>query len=50
LGGKAEALLWLRKSFENRDPWLIVLKGDPFYECLRSDGRFAELVQDMGLL
>jgi serine/threonine-protein kinase len=49
LGEKAEAFLWLRKSFENRDPWLVFLKVDPFWECLRSDARFTELVQDMGL-
>jgi len=49
LGDKDNAFLRLRKSFENREPWLIFLKVDPFFEGLRGDKRFAELVQDMGL-
>jgi TolB-like protein/Flp pilus assembly protein TadD len=49
LGETADALLWLRQSLENRDSWLIFLKVDPFWECLRSDERFAALVRDVGL-
>ena len=49
LGEKDDAFLWLRKSFENRDPWLIFLNVDPFWDSLRADERFAELAGDMGL-
>jgi len=49
LGEKEEAFQWLQKGYEDRSGWLIYLKVDPLFENLRSDPRFAELVQRVGL-
>ncbi|MCA1632432.1 MAG: hypothetical protein LC785_02075 [Acidobacteria bacterium] len=49
LGEKDEALAWLQKGCEERSgPW-VFLKVEPLYETLRSDPRFRELLQRVGL-
>jgi TolB-like protein/Tfp pilus assembly protein PilF len=45
LGRKDEAFAWLEKAFEERQPWLGLLKVDPQFEPLRSDPRFGEMVR-----
>jgi TolB-like protein/tetratricopeptide (TPR) repeat protein len=47
LGEKDEAFFWLRKAFEERDGWLVHLRGDPRYDPLRSDPHFQDLLRRM---
>jgi serine/threonine-protein kinase len=49
LGDKAEAIRWLRQAVGDRSVWLIYLKVDPLFDTLRTDPRFADLVQQAGL-
>ncbi len=44
LGEKDEALRWLGKAVEDRSPFLIALTADPQWDSIRSDPRFAEVV------
>jgi tetratricopeptide (TPR) repeat protein len=44
-----QALEWLRKSLEERDVNLFVLRVDPLFAPLRSDARFPELLRLMKL-
>ncbi|MBZ5516781.1 MAG: protein kinase [Acidobacteriia bacterium] len=47
-GEKAQALEWLEKGFEVRDPGLpSMLNGDPTFETLRADPRFQDLLRRM---
>jgi DNA-binding winged helix-turn-helix (wHTH) protein/TolB-like protein/Tfp pilus assembly protein PilF len=50
LGEKDQAFKWLEKAFEERDIWLMNLKVDPVLKNLRSDQRFANLLQRIGLV
>ena len=49
LGDKDEATQWLRQAVGDRSVWLIYLKVDPFFDSLRSDPRYADLVRRAGL-
>ena len=49
LGEKDRALACLYKAYEEHDPWLVWIKVAPFYDTLRSDPRFTELVRKVGL-
>jgi hypothetical protein len=49
LGEKDQAMTWLEKAIEERDPWLTGLKVEPMFDCLRSDPRFLDLVHRVGL-
>lgn len=49
LGEREQALEWLEKAYEERSEWLVWLKVDPKLDSLRSDPRFADLVQRVGL-
>jgi DNA-binding winged helix-turn-helix (wHTH) protein/TolB-like protein len=49
LGDKDQAFRLLEKAFEERDIWLMNLKVDPVLINLRSDHRFKELLQRIGL-
>lgn len=45
-GNKEEALQWLEKAFQERDPWLGEMKAASFWlDELRSDPRFKDLVR-----
>jgi hypothetical protein len=48
-GEKAQALDWLEKGFEVRDPNLPYINVDPTYDPLRSDPRFQALLRRMNL-
>jgi TolB-like protein/Tfp pilus assembly protein PilF len=46
---KDQTFLWLNKAFDERSNWLVWLKTDPRWNIIRSDKRFAELVNKVGL-
>ncbi len=51
LGESDKAFEWLEKAFTQR-PWNNIwprIKSDPYWDNIRSDPRFAELVRRMGL-
>jgi tetratricopeptide (TPR) repeat protein len=49
LGEKDLAIEWLEKSYQERDFWLNFIKVDPLLDNLRTDARFADLLQRVGL-
>lgn len=49
LGAHDAAFEWLEKTFEQRDVWLVWLKMEPRFDPLRSDPRFHEALQRLGL-
>jgi len=49
LGDKEQAFAWLEKALEQRNGWLIHVKGNPRYDSLRGDPRYQGLLQRMGL-
>ena len=49
LGDRDQALTWLEKANEERDPWVTGLKAEPRFDSLRSDPRFQDLMRRVGL-
>jgi len=49
LDDKERAFEWLEKAYQHRAHWLRLLKIDFIYDPLRSDPRFKDLVQRIGL-
>jgi len=49
LGDKNRAFDWLNKGVEERSASMVFLKVDPFFDSLRSDPRFADLLRRIGL-
>ena len=47
LGDKDKALAWLERAFDEHGYSLLRLKVDPFFDSLRSDPRFQDLVRRM---
>lgn len=48
LGEKEQALDWLEKAYEYREPILTGIKYDPTWDGLRSEPRFMELLRKTG--
>jgi TolB-like protein/DNA-binding winged helix-turn-helix (wHTH) protein len=46
-GDREHAFVWLEKAFENRSAPLVYLRVDPRYDRVRSDPRFASLLERM---
>jgi serine/threonine-protein kinase len=44
-----EAIAWLEKGYEQRDVWMAFLAVLPFWDPIRDDPRFADLVRRVGL-
>jgi DNA-binding winged helix-turn-helix (wHTH) protein/TolB-like protein/Flp pilus assembly protein TadD len=49
MGEKDKAFEWLEKAVAERSCWLFLLKADPDWEPIRSDPRFENIVQKVGL-
>ena len=49
LGERDEALSWLERGFEQRDPKMTFLKVDSKLNSLRGEPRFIELIKRMNL-
>ncbi len=49
LGDKDQAFKWLEKAFDERDIWLMNMRVDPVLNPIRSDQRFTNLLQRIGL-
>jgi serine/threonine-protein kinase len=49
LGDADQAIRWLERAFEEIDPDLTFLNRDPFYDAIRDDPRFKDLVRRIGI-
>jgi len=49
LDEREQALVWLRKAFEDRAWQLMYLRVEPKLDHLRADPRFTDLLRDVGL-
>jgi TolB-like protein/DNA-binding winged helix-turn-helix (wHTH) protein len=49
VGDKECAFEWLERGFEERDDLMINLKVEPVFDPLRSDPRFQDLIQRVGI-
>ncbi len=49
LADNDQALAWLEKANQERDPWATDLKVQPMFDSLRSDPRYQDLVRRVGL-
>ncbi len=49
LEDKEQALFWLEKAYRERSWWLIYIAINPRFDNLRSDSRFTNLVQRVGV-
>jgi eukaryotic-like serine/threonine-protein kinase len=50
LGDKESAFYWLEKAGEERNMFSLMLNSDPFYDSLRSDSRYQNILRRIGLL
>ncbi len=48
IGETDEAMTWLERAYDERDPLLILAKVDPRLDPLRSDPRFDDLLRRIG--
>lgn len=44
-----QALSWLQQSFQDRSTYLVYAKTDPLLDSVRTDPRFSNLIDQMGL-
>jgi serine/threonine protein kinase/tetratricopeptide (TPR) repeat protein len=47
LGEKDKAIEWLERAYKDRSPNITLLKVDPWFDSLRSDPRFQDLLRRM---
>ena len=50
LGDNEQTFYWLEQAYKERSNILQFLKSHPYFDPVRSDPRFAELVRRVGLL
>jgi uncharacterized protein YpiB (UPF0302 family) len=46
---KEQAIAWLERAYNERDSKLTYIKIDPAFDAIRSDPRFQQLVQRLGM-
>ncbi|MGH9572994.1 MAG: TPR end-of-group domain-containing protein [Candidatus Acidiferrales bacterium] len=46
-GDTSDALNWLQRAYQQHDPHLVDLKVSPWFDSLREDSQFAQLVKQM---
>jgi TolB-like protein/tetratricopeptide (TPR) repeat protein len=49
LGEKDQAFIWLEESYKAHEPVLTALEAAPFFDNLRADPRFQDLVRRIGI-
>ncbi len=49
LGQGKQGLAWLKKAYQERDPYLTRIKVDPAFDPIRSEPAFRDLIQRLGL-
>jgi TolB-like protein/DNA-binding winged helix-turn-helix (wHTH) protein/Tfp pilus assembly protein PilF len=47
-GRQDQALAWLERAFEERDPMLVAVRTDPAFDAIRADPRFVGLLRRIG--
>lgn len=47
VGDKGEAFRWLERAYNERSVWMAFLKVQPWFDPLRSDPRFEDLLRRM---
>jgi serine/threonine protein kinase/tetratricopeptide (TPR) repeat protein len=50
LGENDQGFQWLNKAYKEKDYWLLWIKIEPFFDNIRQDPRYKELLKIMGLL
>ena len=48
LGETEEAMTWMERAYEERDPGLITANATPLLDSLRTDPRFQDLLRRIG--
>ena len=48
-GENDKAFMWLETAYQNKDGWLVFLKGDPLMKNLRPDPRYKVFLNKMNL-
>jgi hypothetical protein len=49
MGNNNQTFRWLEKAFDDRANWLVWLRFDPRWDCIRSDPRYADLLRRIGI-
>jgi TolB-like protein len=49
LGDRERTLSWLEKAVEERDPWAVYIKVEPWFSALLGDARFQHIVRTAGI-
>ena len=49
LGDQSQAFDWLEKAYNDRSAWLVNLRVDPFFDSIRTDPRYNDLLRRVGL-
>jgi TolB-like protein/tetratricopeptide (TPR) repeat protein len=49
LGDRQRALAWIEQAVEERDPWAVYIKVDPWFSTLRGDANFQQIVKKAGI-
>ena len=45
LGEQGQAFEWLQKAYQDQSAWLVYLRVDPYFDPVRSDPKFIDLVR-----